>query len=262
MQPVWEAVRFEAVLKAGRTRPILLECQQRSRGSTRRERFVTKAIGLPEVHDFTLCHEFVGASLARLAGLAAPQPALVSISEEFLEATQPDLERERVRPSAGLGVGSMFVPHMQPFPASANLLEAEVVDAARVYAFDLLVQNADRRAASPNCGRASGRIVPYDFEGAFGFRFALSRREPWRVSALGFASQHLFHSELRQSVLDWPEILSSFVPLTRASLAELCGTLPSDWTAIGADVQAHIEAVLTHWPQFSDEVAATLGDHR
>lgn len=145
MEPVWEAVRFEAVLKTGRTCPILLGCQHQSKGGTKRERFVTKALGLPEVHDFTLCHEFIGASLAKLVGLAAPRPVLVNLSEEFLAVAEPDLQREGVRPSAGIGVGSTFVPHLQPFPASAKLAETEFIDAARVYVFDLLVQNADRR---------------------------------------------------------------------------------------------------------------------
>ncbi len=179
---------------------------------------MTKAIGLPEVHGFSLCHEFVGAKLARLADLDAPDSALV------------------------------------------NLAEAEVVDAARIYVFDLFVQNADRRSGSPNCGRAGGRIVPYDFENAFGFRFALAPPEPWRASALGFTAQHLFYRQLRQHERNWPDIFAPFTALKLADLVGLCGTLPEAWTAIGAEILAHIESVLAHWQQFSQEVAATFGD--
>jgi hypothetical protein len=260
VEPIWEAVRFEAALRAGRTKPLLIECQLPSGASTKRERFVTKAVGLPEVHDFSLCHEFVGAKLARLVGLDAPDSALVNLSEAFLEASKTDLIEAGVQPAAGLAVGSTFVPNLQPFPASASLSEVEMIDAARIYAFDLLVQNADRRSSSPNCGRAGGRIVPYDFENAFGFRFAIAPPDPWRASACGFAAQHLFHRPLQQHERNWVEIFAPFSVVTPADVAALCGTLPAAWGAIGAEILAHIVSVLGHWLQFSQEVAATLGD--
>lgn len=139
--PVWEAVRFERVQPTGRTRPLLFECEGPGPGGPQRERFITKALGLPEISDFSLCHEFLGCRLARLFRLAVPQSALINVSVEFLNAAGADLEAAGLRIQSGIAVGSQFIPNLLPFPADPRINEAEAADAALVYVFDLLTQN-------------------------------------------------------------------------------------------------------------------------
>lgn len=204
--PVWEAVRFEGVQRTGRTRPLLFECERSGAHGVLRERFVVKALGLPEIFDFSLCHELLGGRLAQLFGLAAPPHVLVNVSEEFLEAARGDLAAAGLGVQSGIAVGSQFIPNLLPFPAIARISMAEATDAALVYVFDLMMQNPDRRSTNPNCGRAGGRIVPFDFESAFSFRFGLLNPDPWNVAALPFGREHLFHSCVREfdDQVDWP----------------------------------------------------------
>lgn len=125
--------------------------------------------------------------------------------------------------------------------------------------FDLLTQNPDRSAASPNCGRAGQRIVPYDFETAFSFRFALAPVDGWRVAALPFAKKHLFHGSLKRAEVDWPAVFGRFrsVPLT--SLADACSTIPQAWQEIGRQALAHLTSVHDHWSEFERESTTSLG---
>ena len=254
----WRAARYEGRLKSGRTRPLLIDAERRQGGVTARMRCIAKARGCPEVEDFTLCHEYLGCRLARLFGLAAPDAEFVWMSPEFLEANRDELLRDGGRIEPGVAVGVEQVPHLLTFPIPAELHESEVVEGARVFAFDLLVQNADRRAKNPNCGRAGGRIVPYDFESAFGFRFAILAPEAWRVSKLGFEKQHLFYAQLRRSVVDWDAVLEPFRAVSWSAVEEACGTLPEVCTAVGRDVFEHLQVVKRNWHQFETEVRTAL----
>jgi len=254
----WRVVRYEGRLATGRTRPLLVDAERRQEGTTSRMRCVTKARGCPEVENFTLCHEYLGCRLARLFGLAAPVAEFVWISSEFLDANRDELLRDGGRIEPGVAVGVEHVAHLVPFPIPAELNESEVTEGARVFAFDLLVQNADRRARNPNCGRSSGRIVPFDFEGAFGFRFAILAPEPWRVSTMGFAKEHLFFSELRRSLVDWEEVFEPFRAASWPAIEEACGTLPEACATVGRDVFQHLQVVKQNWPQFETEVRTAL----
>lgn len=256
--PIWEAVRFERAMPTGRTKPLLLECAHVAGDTERRGRFVVKALGLPEVADFTLCHEFLGCRLARLFGLSAPQSVLVDLSPAFLEAVGSDLDREGLKPMPGLAVGVEHVRNLYAFPASPTLGENEIVDAARIYVFDLAVQNPDRTGRWPNCGRALDALIPFDFENAFSFRFALLQPEPWEATRLGFADQHLFHSQLRKAEVDWTSVFGPMRKVTVEAVEAVCGTIPDPWRSIGNDISDHLAAVVAHWPEFEREVGATM----
>ena len=208
--------------------------------------------------DFTLCHEFLGCRLARLFGLSAPRSVLVDLSPAFIAAVASDLEREGLQPEPGLAVGVEHVRNLYAFPASPSLGESEIVDAARIYAFDLAVQNPDRTGRWPNCGRASDGVVPYDFENAFSFRFALLTPEPWEANRLGFAHQHLFYSQLRTADVDWVSVFGPMRQVTVEDIETVCGTIPDPWRSIGNDIRAHLSTVVEHWPDFEREVRASI----
>jgi hypothetical protein len=197
--------------------------------------------------------------LGRLFGLSTQRAEFVNISLAFLAAARNDLESAAIRIGPGVAVGVEVAPNLLPFPAMPRLSAGEAVEAARIYAFDLLTQNPDRRAANPNCGRSEGRIVPYDFESAFSFRLAILNTDPWRVAQLPFAREHLFFRSLKELTFDWHTVLGPFTAVSTAAVEDVCGTLPSAWSYIGAEVQAHLEAVFTHWPIFVTEVEVSLG---
>lgn len=246
-------------MPAGRTRPLLLECEAEVEGHSRRARLVTKARGLPEVHDFTLAHEYLGSRLARLVGIFAPEAHLVTISPQFVEVTAAELSALGLRLEAGLALGSEFVSDLLPFPMPVRLqTEAEAHEAAVVYTFDLLTQNPDRTIRNPNCGRRGERLFVWDFETAFSFRFALVKDMPWRVSHLPFCRGHVLAAALEGHEVDWSEVFSRFTRLPMSDIVEACSTIPSSWTEISSDVLAHLTAVLGHWAEFEQDVRASL----
>ena len=223
---------------------------------------MTKALGLPEVQPFSLAHEFLGARLARLFGLRAPRVEAIVISPAFLDATAGDLADARLRLSPGLAVGTEFIGDLLPFAVPVRLIEDEAAEAAAIYVFDALTQNPDRSIASPNCGRAARRVVPYDFETAFSFRLAIPRGDPWRVGGLPFLRTHLFHEVLRRSDVDWQPVFGRFRAVPLAAVTDVCSTIPDAWAEVAHDVRTHIAAVLDHWLQFEQEITISLGKAR
>jgi len=254
----WRAVRLERVMAAGRTRPLLLECARGSGARQERWRFVIKAIGLPEVQQFTLAHEFLGSRLAQACGLSAPSCEVVELTPEFLAVVAQDLQQSGVRAISGRAVGVAFVPDLIPFPTPAKLTNDEVSQAARIFAFDLMTQNPDRSLTSPNCARVGARVVPYDFESAFSFRFAIGNEAPWLVSGLPFVRRHLFFDELSHADVEWESLMVDLSTSVQASFSNVCSTIPNEWREIGEDVRAHIAAVLEHWSEFVHEVVNSL----
>jgi hypothetical protein len=246
-------------MAAGRTRPLLIECSRGTSTQRERARFVTKAIGLPEVQPFSLAHEFLGSRLATTYGLAAPAAHIVSMSDAFIAVSEPDLAEFGLHCNPGLAVGTEFIPDLMPFPVPVHLAGDEVLGAVAIYVFDLLTQNPDRSAASPNCGRAGQRLVPYDFETAFSFRFVVPRVDGWRVAGLLFPKKHLFHGPLKRSDVDWRAVFGRFRSVAPASLADVCSRIPQAWQEIGREVLAHLTSVHDHWSEFERDTTTSLG---
>lgn len=245
-------------MKSGRTRPVLLAA--RRDGIKHDKVFVVKALGLPEVLEHSLAHEFVGGRLAALFGLAAPATEVVNISGEFLAAVAADLSSAGVSMQPGAGIGSEFVPNLTPFAVPVKLADDERPDAARILAFDLLFQNPDRHVENPNCGRAAGRIVPYDFESSFSFRFDILKAKAWKVAQLPFVHRHVFCSSLRGDLALVNEALDAAHSVSPTEVAAACAaTLPA-WGTIAREITSHFQAVHSHWSEFSSEVAMIVGN--
>lgn len=104
----------------------------------------------------------------------------------------------------------------------------------------------------------TGGLVPYDFESAFSFRFALVKPEPWAAPRMSVARQHLFHSQLRAAAVDWAGVFGPMREVTQRDAAVERGTIPDLWLAVAADVQNHLASLIGHWTEFESEVVASL----
>lgn len=246
-------------MRGGRTKPLVVDCESSEGSSVRRQRFVVKALGLPEVQEFTLCHELFGSCLAKLTGVNVPTPALIDISEAFVAANEAVLASDGLRLSSGLAVGSSLIRGLTPMPRNVTLRPEDLEDAAGIYALDMAIQNPDRSALNPNCGFAEGRIVAYDFESAFSFRFLIGPRPaPWEVKRFGFQTGHAFFNALRRQPVNWAPLLERWdVPIT-AELSALCATIPEGWRSPASDILQHLDDVLEHREVFADELRGSL----
>lgn len=220
-------------------------------GQTSEERtpsrlFVVKALGCPEVIEETLFKELFGNVLARSFGIQTPDPAIVVLSEGFISVVKPQLPAStNINLRVGYAVGCEYLAGLQPVVGEPRLSSLLVPQAAGIYAFDLLCDNADRHVNNSNCALRQGGFLAYDFESAFGFLRALWGPKSWQVSLLPYASRHVFWSPLGRHVADWQPFVNCLQELTEARLNSLVKDWPSVWIT-------HRERVFEHLLSASD----------
>jgi hypothetical protein len=273
MPPVWDGERIEGILPTGRTRPLIVSCVLAGHGGhdgdqdwpVERQTMVAKALGLPEVTETRLFAEYFGSVLAIEFGIDAPRAVLVNLSSELLTTSAEQLAGWGVQPRPGRAVGVEHRRGLLPLDRFLPIkTEQEVAEASRIYAFDLLTQNPDRRSDNPNCASYGGRFVAYDFEMAFSFLYEIpgTGSEPWEVARLRFAGQHLFREGLSRSMqrneLDWAPIREAVSCLDADRLNQMTEFLPEEWHALGLRVAAHFAAVRNNLDEFEGQLRRSL----
>lgn len=261
----WVARRFERVM-SGRTRPLILFCAPSDPAATdsdddAAQSLLVKAVGLPEVTPASLFNESVGNLLARRLGLEPPEACLTILTEQFVGAVERQLANEGLRIEAGVGVGTKFVRGLANLVPSAAPSAEELEQMTLLYAFDMLVQNPDRRLDNPNCGALDGKLVPFDFEMCFSFLMALGRPDPCAISAHGLAAQHCCRDPLRsrRSSVSWKPFLDALRSLTDEELQLMVTAVPPDWQGSADRVRAHVSAVRAKLDVVELELHRSLG---
>ena len=219
--------------------------------------FVVKSIGHPEVIEATLLKELFGNALARAFGIQTPTPALIYLSDAFVRNTQPQLPPEAdIVLREGYGVGCEYLPRLTPIPSDFKLSSDLMPDAARIYTYDMLTANPDRRVNNPNCGYHGEGLLAYDFESAFSFLYALLNPPPWQFSALTFP--HVFRAPLARVDADWQPFVDCLLNINETNLNEIVSGWPSPWLANCPRIIEHILAVKEEANRLPMELATSL----
>lgn len=262
MLDTWFATRYEAVLKSGRTKPLVLNCHRKTEDSTLPEskRFVVKCMGLPEVTERSLFCEAIGNLLARELGVNTPAPALIDLGGTFVDVANLMLARDGLRIQEGLGVGCEYVQGGFTGPiVGTPLAPEEVPQATLLYGFDLLVQNPDRTPDRTNCFFRGHELLAFDFETAFSFLLLIGQQySPWEVSKHGLGSRHLFQRPLRRSQVDWKPLLEAVHSLDVSKLREWARALPESWCSDMDKVVEHMKALKRNQSKLEVELQRSL----
>jgi hypothetical protein len=207
-----------------------------------------------------LFSEYYGNQLARELGIGTPEPALVNISQELIDALRVSLSNYGINPQPGIGVGCQYFRGGFTSPqVSIDLTIEERAQAAAIYAFDLMVQNPDRRSDKPNCAFLGKDLVAFDFEMCFSFLLAiLQRGEPWEVSKHGLGPNHFFYPNLKKHSADWDPFISMCSKLDAASLDQLFSEVPDSWQEWARKVREHVLDVIMYLNDFKMELQRSL----
>jgi hypothetical protein len=226
------ANQFIRPMGAGRTCPVLLGAED-AEGKT--VEVVTKLRG-PELGVKAQIAELVAAPLAAHLGLEVPQAAVVDVPAGFDAIVPPGLA-PTFKASPGNNFGSVHLgTSFTTWAVGRSPAGVQRDQAAEIFAFDLLVQNADRRATNPNLWSRSERVGVYDHEQAFSFLHLPiigGAPRPWvladQAGAFRFMEGHAFYPALRGAKSNLGPFENRLADLSDEVIQGLLEPVPAEW---------------------------------
>lgn len=234
-----KAATFVKALRNGRTCPCLMLCQDDA------EKPVEVVVKLRTGNECTctgLVCELMASLLARDLDLPAPEPFLVTVDDGFHAGISDTSLAERFKTSAGTNYGCRYLgPAYVSWPQLRSIPEALQQDAAEIFAFDLMIQNPDRRRDKPNLLRKGDELAIFDHEMAFSFLYTLAPDEyPWDGKGMEFARDHVFYGGLKGKERSWDRMRGAFDAIDDARLASYVDAIPGEWRTGARDVAERI----------------------
>ena len=255
----WTAEQYLGRAEAGRTKPLRLRCSRKTGDAETtgaRAEFYAKFVGLSEVTEQSLFAEMLGNAIARVSGISTGEPAFIEIDDEF----SAFLHQVDVSVKQSIGVGSSNLGQGLSAPTFGRMSQEQLEDAARLYLFDLAAQNPDRQTDNSNCLAVGRKLFAIDFGECFSFLYPIvgMSAHPWEVSRQGIAARHVFHRELKESVIDWPRLTTKMLEASQELLEASERWMPAEWKGWAERVQEHFEVLQEHEQELVFEVARSV----
>lgn len=218
-------------MTSGRTRPLVLACEEAGEEADDPTEYVVKLRGSLETGEVGLACELVASLLARFLDLPVPEPAIVEVTEEFTRSVPDGTSREALRKSLGLNFGSRYLPGGYiTWPKGKLVPPALRPVASEVIAFDAFIQNPDRTAQRPNLLWKDEELVLFDHELAFSFLYAIGGpAEPWTDSFEGPLRSHVFYQPLKSLLAPLDRFQGAVDALADDRIHAMIQAVPPEW---------------------------------
>jgi hypothetical protein len=206
--------------------------------------------------------ELLGAFIGKQLGLAVVEPVLIEVIPAFAETLKGGVQHRAATSSLGLNYGSVYMGSKLDFIRGQALSEPLMDEAARVFAFDVLISNADRRVDKPNMFTDGSRIYLFDHELAFGFIYEVFKnREPWHIRPqdLEWIQNHYFYSYLQAHPVSLTTFTDRLEQLSEAFWRRAASLIPASWmnNQFGF-VHAYLNQIVTNRIVFQQEIERIL----
>ena len=264
--PLVTATRVGREVGNGRTRPVILYCDQEN--SAEEIEVYVKLRGSRELTSAGLMCEGIAALLGRDLGLPVPEPFVVEITDQFVRATAATPEAPLFQNSVGPSFGSKATyPQSVPWSAERVMPIAMRAVAADVFAFDAMIRNPDRRHNNPNCKVRDDELLIYDHDLAFDFlNGVLFWKPPWEPGGLDFLcnrspARHAFFDTLQGMPHAFDRLVDAWSKIDSGRLDGYVAALPTEWIPAGDAPQrilGYLVDLKSHLPETIMEIRKAL----
>ena len=254
------ATQFIQVMTTGRTSPLLCGCSNQN-GAPVGE-FVVKLLGRPDNGGYGALFEIVASRLAKHFGILVPEAAVVEVTTDFAQLLSDSLPAlvPAIKASVGPNFGTRVISPMSTWFVGRVIPEAMFADAAKIFAFDALIQNVDRRTEKPNLFTQGDNLYVYDHENSFSFLFALGvDSKPWILERDTYLDNHPFYSRLKSKKLDLDDFKERLTGLTDNALLKIRREIPDEWIHEYLNrIESHLTEAREHADEFVEQVTRRL----
>lgn len=178
--PILQVLQVTEEFKSGSNRPLLVRAVNEVDGS--RADCVLKPNGGERMGQEAMLRELVAAYLARSWGIHTVEPVLLRVDSELIRVSQGQEWYELLSRSSGLNYGSIYLRNYRTLLSGEALNKEEFEQAQMIFAFDVFIQNVDRRKQKPNLMSNGENLVIFDHELAFSYtKLIIKNSQPWNV---------------------------------------------------------------------------------
>jgi hypothetical protein len=190
--------------------------------------------------------ELMASLLAQDLDLSVPQPFLVEVDNDFYKGISDQSLADRFKDSAGLNFGCGFLgPGYITWPQERTIPGSLIQDAAEIFAFDLMIQNPDRRKDKPNLLRKGDELAIFDHEMAFSFIYAIGTVEfPWEGKGIDYLRDHVFYGGLRKRDVSFDRLQGALEAIDDHRLGIYGEAVPNQWRRINSNTVEKIHEYL------------------
>jgi hypothetical protein len=220
---------------------------------------VVKLNGAMDFASRSAVFELVGSLMASKLGIECPRPYLVWLSPEFISAvaSHEPAKEQHLAKSIGWNFGSEMLKDSAILAGGAAIPPTMLKEALKIFSFDGLIQNVDRRYDNPNLMTRGDKLCVIDHECAFSFLSSIiPSDEPWTMGAGDYMERHALRHCLKGNNLDWLECRNGLRLLTKKFFDDVQDALPVEWNG-GQDlfaIENHVTIVLNHIEAFEAEL--------
>lgn len=254
-----EASTFHRFMSTGRTNPALMSCIADDDSESE---YVVKLKASGSTIPGLLC-ELLASELADHFEILHPGYSIVHISAMLSQLLATRLVADKAAVfvnSVGMNFGSKKLDNLITIPQNRTLSTTQLDAAADIFAFDVLIQNPDRRRENPNVGTVGETFRIYDHETAFSFRHDIFPvPDSWRASRQLYCNNHVFFATLQRKPLSLKRFQERLIALSPTFVEDLTVHIPQEWHS--SDLQLigdYLRTVQSNASEFISEVIRRL----
>jgi hypothetical protein len=149
------------------------------------------------------CREVFAHVLASEFDLEVPKAALVEVNLSLIKKLKQSSKFEKRNIKPGFYFGTEFLSEAQIYSNNASFEPVSDWDMARIFSFDVLIRNADRRKGKPNFLLYHNTPILIDHELSLGFSDKASSNFDafdWGFLSSDRSSNHIFLDILRKKL--------------------------------------------------------------
>ncbi|HWK56517.1 MAG TPA: HipA family kinase [Parapedobacter sp.] len=230
-----------------------------------RGQYVVKLNDSERMHAQGRLRELVAAFMALELGIPVVIPAVIEVSQDFVETLRGKDFYGKASRSLGYNVGSEYLKNMPTLDNHIPLGEAQKKIGQHIFAFDLLIENVDRNFEKPNMLTDGSTLVMLDHELAFGFALTLGFLRnpiPWAITENdhGWITAHCLHRRLKGCVDELADFSDKLVNLDAEFWDKVGELIPAEWfdETLFTEIKNHCDGMVAHRDEFIQGIKQLL----
>lgn len=156
----------------------------------------------------------------------------------------------------GSAFGTQLLVGAPIWPTDESIPESLLDKAARIIAFDALIENHDRRHDRPNLFIKDDDMFVFDHEAAFPFAFPSNPPHPaWDAEGNRFLEDHAFYRQLKGRRISFDEFAVDLEALTDSKIDDISEAVPNEWRNENlGKITMHLSQARNHAWQIVDQL--------